>query len=473
MSALLDDNASSQRPAVHRNDVRMRGFKDRADVDEVLRLIAQRVLPLPVERVPLGEAAGRVLAEHVTATVAVPCFDRSAMDGYAVRGEETFGASAYNPIAFKVIEESLPGRPFAGHLGPGEAVRIMTGAPIPVGADAVVMAEHTRTPLTPPPQGGAPASSPGGHVGGAPWQSGEIVEVTEAVPPGRHIGRRGEDIASGSVVLHAPRRLRPQDVGVLSSIGLAEVPVFRRPRVRIVITGAELLPAGSAPDPKRCRIADSNSVMLAALVRRDGGIPYVLGPLPDDREAIRKALLHGDTDCILVSGGSSVGAEDHAPTLVAELGELPVHGVAMRPSSPAGVGFVKRWDRMAHEREGETRGQGGKERGEVAVFLLPGNPVSCLCAYDFFAGPAIRRLGGGSMDWPYRSVTLSLGRKISSAVGRVDYVRVGIEEERVVPISTSGASILSSTTRADGFVVVVKDSEGHAVGQKVRVYLYD
>jgi molybdopterin molybdotransferase len=146
-----------------------------------------------------------------------------------------------------------------------------------------------------------------------------------------------------------------------------------------------------------------------------------------------------------------VGQEDHAPRVLAEIGELPVHGVALRPASPSGVGFVR----------------------ERPVFLLPGNPVSCLCAYDLFAGPAVRRLGGRSMDMPYRNAVLPLGRKLVSAVGRVDYVRVQVRDGRVEPLATSGASILSSTTRADGFVLVPRDSEGFGPGEAVQVFFYD
>jgi molybdopterin molybdotransferase len=156
-----------------------------------------------------------------------------------------------------------------------------------------------------------------------------------------------------------------------------------------------------------------------------------------------------------VSGGSSVGLEDHAPRLVAELGQLDFHGVAMRPSSPAGVGRVP------------------GPAGERFVFLLPGNPVSCLCAYEFFAGPTLRRLGGRSPRWPHRRVRLPLARKLSSAVGRTDYVRVAIEAGRVVPLATSGAGILSSTVRADGCVVVPRALEGMPEGAEVEVLLYD
>src|SRR5262249_53994476 len=166
---------------------------------------------------------------------------------------------------------------------------------------------------------------------------------------------------------------------------------------------------------------------------------------------IREALVGPGADVILVSGGSSVGSEDHAPRLVAEVGELAIHGVAMRPSSPAGVGRI----------------------GSTLVFLLPGNPVSCLCAYDFFAGRALRRFGGRSPDWPYVSRNCEVGRKIVSAIGRVDYTRAQLVAGKVEPIASSGASILSSTTRADGFVVVPAELEGYAPGANVTIYLYD
>jgi molybdopterin molybdotransferase len=405
-------------------DVRMRGFQDRAEVVAVVALIDGRVRPLPPEEVDLRGAAGRVLAADVTAGVSVPAFDRAAMDGYALRGGETFGAGPYNPLEFAVVGQSMPGRPFPGRVEPGQAVRIMTGAPMPDGADAVLQAENAE-------------------------ESDGRLRVSDAVSPGRHVGRRGEDVATGTVVLRAGRVLRPQDVAVMASLGATPVAVVRRPRVAIIVTGDELLPAGSKPEGYR--IVDSNSVMLEALVSRDGGVPTVLPIVPDTRAAVRAALVGAEADVLLVSGGSSVGQEDHAPRVLAELGELPAHGVALRPASPAGVGFLK-----------------GRP-----TFLLPGNPVSCLCAYDLFAGRAVRRLGGRSPEMPYREATLPLARKIASAVGRVDYVRVRVEDGRVEPLATSGASALSSTTRADGFVLVPRDSEGHAPGERVKVYLYD
>jgi molybdopterin molybdotransferase len=405
-------------------DVRMRGFAERKDVEEVDRLLTSGSSPLPGESVALLECVGRVLAEDVVARTDVPGFARSAMDGYAVRGEDTFGASEYTGLAFGLIGESYPGRAFGGTVGVAEAVRIMTGAPIPAGANAVVKAEVCE------------------EREGQVW-------VREPVAPRKNIGAIGEDIRSGDPVLRVGRRIRPQDAGLLASIGCAEVHCVRQPRVRLVITGDELLAPGSTPSG--FSIVDSNSVVLRALAARDGGVVLPFELLPDQPGRIRAALMAGDADVVLVSGGSSVGAEDHAPQLLAEQGELLFHGVSMRPSSPAGGGRI----------------------GNAWVFLLPGNPVSCLCAYEFFAGPTIRALGGRSRAWPHRRARAVLARKLSSEVGRTDYVRVRFEDGRIAPLATAGASILSSTVRADGFVIVPRELEGMPEGAEVEVLLYD
>jgi len=349
-----------------------------------------------------------------------------------VRGADTFGASTYDPIRLAVVGESLPGRPAGVPVGAGEAVRIMTGAPLPQGADAVVMAEVCE-------------------------EEDGRVELRDAVAPRKNVGAVGEDIRKGDALLPAGRRLRAQDAALLASVGIAVVPCVRTPRVRLVVTGDELLPAGSAPEG--VKIVDSNSVMLRALVARDGGVTLPFEILPDDPEAIRTALADPDADVVLVSGGSSVGQEDHAPRLVAELGRLDFHGISMRPSSPTGLGRL-------------PPGAGDAERDRF-VFLLPGNPVSCLCAYDFFAGPTIRALAGRPRAWPHVRVRRPLARKISSALGRTDYVRVAIENGQVVPLGTSGASILSSTVRASGVVIVPRDVEGYPEWADVEVRLYD
>jgi molybdopterin molybdotransferase len=408
------------------DDVRMRGFARRQTVEAALAWLDAQLRPPDAEILPLPLAAGRVLATAVVSEVDVPGFDRATMDGYAVVAESTEGATAYNRLPLAVIGDALPGQPFRGSVAVGQAVRIMTGAPMPPGCDAVLPAEWVEH-----------ASATGARG----------LSALAAVSPGKHVGRLGEDVLRGTTLFQPGRILRPQDVGVLSSVGVGEVRVCCRPRVRLVITGNELLPSGS--QPRGYRIVDANGPMLAALVARDGGLVEFPGLVPDEQDAILNAL-HADADVIVVSGGSSVGIEDLAPTLLAQYGDLAIHGIAMRPSSPTGLG------RIAHR----------------LVFLLPGNPVSCLCAYDFFAGRAIRALGGRSKAWPYHAVRARLARKISSAIGRLDYARVRVADGAVEPLAVSGASVLSSTTRADGFVIVPADSEGFASGAEVDVWLY-
>jgi molybdopterin molybdotransferase len=279
------------------------------------------------------------------------------------------------------------------------------------------------------------------------------------------------------VVLPAGRVLRPQDVGLLASIGSAAVQVIRRVRVAILVTGNELLPSGSAPTG--FRIPDSNSPMLTALSGRDGATVLPVRYLPDDFAAVRAGIRAAATeaDVVLVSGGTSVGTEDHAPRAAAELGELAVHGVAVRPASPLGIGFLQPKCQStsvpACEREGADFSHTPSHTHTLTLFLLPGNPVACLCAYDLFAGRVVRRLGGRAWELPYREVRLPLAEPIASAVGRVDYVRVKVTDGRVVPIATGGAGNLSTAVAADGFVLVPHDRAGLAPGEAVHVWLYD
>jgi molybdopterin molybdotransferase len=407
------------------DDVRMRGFAQRHTVQAALAWLDAQLTPLEAEVVPLAIAAGRVLATSIVSGVDVPGFDRATMDGYAVAADSTEGATSYTRLPLTVIGDSMPGCSFDESVALGEAVRIMTGAPIPRGADAVLPAEFVE---------GDPSDP-------------RSISALAAVSPGKNLGKRGEDIVRGMTLLDPGRRLRPQDLGVLSSVGQGEACVVRRPRVRLAVTGNELLPSGSPPHG--FHIADANGPMLSALIERDGGLVDFPALVRDDRNAILEAL-QAEADIVIVSGGSSVGIEDLAPMLVAQHGELAVHGIAMRPSSPTGLG------RMGHR----------------LVFLLPGNPVSSLCAYDFFAGRAIRALGGRSKEWPYRSMRGKLNRKISSPIGRLDYARVRVDGEQIEPLAIAGASVLSSTTRADGFVIVGDDSEGFAAGAEVEVWLY-
>jgi molybdopterin molybdotransferase len=402
----------------------MRGFEQRHTVEAALGWLDAQLRPLDAEDVALLFAAGRVLVASVVSDVDVPGFDRATMDGYAVVADSTEGAAAYSRRPLTVLGDSMPGCPFDGSISIGQAVRVMTGAPMPPGADSVLPAEWVEA------------------------ESADSIHALAPVSPGKNVGRRGEDVIRGTTLFEQGRVLRPQDLGVLSSAGQGIVRAVRRPRVRLAVTGNELLPSGSRP--QGFHIVDANGPMLAALIERDGGLVDFPGLVRDERNAILEAL-HADADVVIVSGGSSVGIEDLAPLLVSEHGELAVHGIAMRPSSPTGIG------RVEHR----------------LVFLLPGNPVSSLCAYDFFAGRAVRALGGRSKMWPYRAARGTLNRKISSQIGRLDYARVKIAGGLVEPLAIAGASVLSSTTRADGFVIVGDDSEGFAAGAEVEVWLYD
>ncbi len=404
-------------------DVRMHGFAKRVPVDVALEWVEKNTHVVGPEMCDTVAAGGRVLVDDIQSSVNVPSFRRAMMDGFALQASDTSGATAYNKMKLSIIGEALPAQPWPGTLHAGQAVRIMTGAPVPHGADAVLPVEKCEA-------------------------TEKDLYVLDALPPGKNIGRIGEDIAAGAAVFSAGRRLRPQDLGVLCSLGCGQVAIRRQVRVRIVVTGNELLPPGSTPDGYR--IVDSNSPMLRTLVARDGGVVTSSQIIPDDPAAILAAM-RDDVDVVLISGGSSVGKEDHAPRLLAAYGELSIHGIAMRPSSPAGMGTL----------DGRT------------VFLLPGNPVSCLCAYDFFAGRAIRLAAGLPANWPYEKRRLTLARKLVSVVGRVDYARVDIVNGQVEPLAISGASVLSTTTRAAGFVVIPAGSEGYPAGHQVDVFLYD
>lgn len=403
-------------------DVRMRGFRDRATVEDALEAALDDVESLPAEEVAVTACAGRVLAQDAESEVDVPPFRRATMDGFAVLAEDTFGASAYDPVILDLVGSSMPGRDEGDPVSPGSAGRIMTGAPVPEGADAVLRAED--------------AFVRDGHL-----------EVAAPVARAKNIGRVGEDVEAGSTVLSKGRLLLPQDAGLLAAIGVDPVGVVQRPVVRIIVSGDELLAPGERPEG--FKIVDSNSPMLSALVVRDGGVPSVVR-LPDREEEMRRALQLPGADVIVTSGAASVGIEDKVPLLVDELGTLIVHGVAMRPSSPTGIGRIE----------------------DTPVILLPGNPVSCLVAYDFFAGPVIRVMGGRPEDWPYQSVALPLGGRLVSKIGRTDYARVLVVDGEVHPVAISGASVLSSVTRASGFVVVPAGLEGYGEGANVVVHLY-
>jgi molybdenum cofactor synthesis domain-containing protein len=408
--------------------VRMRGFTSYTKLADALEMVLSKIEQLEPEVVPFEQALGRALAEDVVSRVDLPPFDRAAVDGYAVRAADTFRAIESSPVKLRVVGSANVGSAARIEVKRGEAAKIMTGAPMPKGADAVVMVEQTKA-------------------------EGEHVLVFTKLPPGKNVSARGEDVRRGEVVLERGRLLRPQEVGMLAATGNTEVRVARRPRVAILATGEELRPPGTRL--KEGEIVDVNSYSLSAAVKSCGGLPRRLGLVPDDSRSLRRALRRAARyDMALISGGSSVGERDLVPEVIAELGELLFHGVAIRPGGPTAFGVI-----------------GGKP-----FFGLPGFPVSALVAFDMLVRPALRRMQGLPAERGYPKVRARLARKISSTLGRMEIVRVRVREEGgelvAEPIRIAGSGILSSMTRADGFLLLPEDVEGLEEGSQVEVELY-
>lgn len=398
----------------------MRGFQSRASVDAANAVIDERVRTLGTERVPFNLALGRILAEDIRADKNVPPHRKSAMDGYAVLAADT-------PGKLNVVGQIMAADRFEGTLGSGQAVRIMTGAKVPDGADAVVMVERTSL-------------------------DGDVVDVQADLQPGKHVLAIGEDLTEGSVVLGDGRALRPQDVAMLVSVGALEVTVRRRPRVRFVPTGNELVRVG-APNPDN-RVVESNSFMLEALARRDGAEPCLHPIVRDDPAALAAALSEPGADLVVMTGGSSVGKEDLGPVVVAEIGELPIHGIHMKPGSPTGIGFID----------------------GTPVVLAPGYPVAAMVAWDMFARRIVQRLGGADVAMPYRRVPAKLGRPHKKSACRLEVQRVTLSSSDAGLIANTiagGAALLSTTTRAAGFVLMPAGVEHLDAGTGVEVFLYD
>ncbi|MFH1774065.1 MAG: gephyrin-like molybdotransferase Glp, partial [Methanobacteriota archaeon] len=410
-------------------DVRTKGFGERTRVKEALEILLSKAKITDTEKILFEQGLGRVLAEEVIAGSDVPPFDRAAMDGYAVKAENTFGASQGNPIYFRLFRKEdgacvsktamllrLPigSASFLSELRDFEAVKIMTGAALPKGANAVVMFEYTN-------------------------ELEDEVEVFKAVTPGKNVSFKGEDVKKGEVLLRKGRSIRPQDIAMLAAVGRQELKVYKKPGAAIISTGDELAEPGTKLEAGE--IYDANSYALAALVQASGGIAKRIGIIEDSPEKIRSAInIALENDIILMSGATSVGKKDVVPQIVAELGEILVHGVAMRPGEPTGFGVINK----------------------KLVFMLPGYPVAAIVAFETFVRPALQKMQGMEIFNPYPQVQARLKRKIASELGRRDFTRVKLEkkgeEYLAEPIRTTGSGIISSLVRADGFVIVPENT---------------
>ncbi len=389
--------------------------------------------PRGTERVALGEAFGRVLARDAVAPEDLPEFDRSTVDGYAVRAADVSAASEAHPAGLRLVGEVLMGRAAPRAVGPGEAIRIPTGGMLPDGADAVGMLEDVDV------------------------RGSDVIAVKRSARPGDNVIRRAEDVSRGEVALRQGVRLRPQDVGLLAAIGVVEVEVYLRPRVAILATGDEIVPPERRPATGQVR--DVNTYTLAALVQQEGGIPRPYGIVEDDYDVLLRTLAGARTtsDLILVSGGSSVGAKDAVAQAIGALGQpgVVVHGVSIKPGKPTILAVVD----------------------GTPVIGLPGHPVSGMVIFDVFVRDLLRGLAGRTAVRPFgQAVRARMARRIPSAGVREDHIRVFLEERDgalwAIPV-LGKSGIITTMTRADGVVVVPIGREHVDEGAEVDVHLFE
>ena len=401
-------------------------------VAEARDILARHWSPAPLdqEEVPLTSALGRVTAREIKAPEDVPGFDRSTVDGFALRAADTFGASEGMPGYVTVVGEVAMGGAPGGKLGPGECMQIATGGMLPAGSDAVVMVEHTEA------------------------LDSTTLSILRPVAPGENVIRRDEDLKAGGVILPAGRRLRPGDIGLLAACGLTRVPVVRRPRVAIISTGNELVDPAAKPAPGQVR--DVNTYTLGAMVEEAGGEVSHRWVVEDCFEQLYPRLEEGlaAADVTVISGGSSVGTRDLTAQLIEEAGRpgVLVHGVAVRPGKPTIIGLAR-----------------GKP-----IFGLPGHPVSALITFDLFVRPCLERLQGRPEKKFYPTVRARLNRNVASAAGREDYVRVILhqEGEEITAEPVLGKSgLISTMARAHGLVRIPLHQEGFLAGEEVEVRL--
>jgi molybdenum cofactor synthesis domain-containing protein len=403
----------------------MRPIRDTISLDEALATILEAAAPVSrTERIPLAEAGGRVIAAAPPAAIDVPPFDRAAMDGYAVRAEDTFGAGRYDPKILRSIETVHTAQIATRRVGPGECIQIATGAPMPHGADAVVMVEETE------------------RVAGA-----DEVRVFTPVYPRQHVGRRAADIAAGQAVLQPGDVLNPSRIGALAAVGALDVEVYARPRLAILSTGNEIVAPGRPLGPGE--IYDINRFTLAAIITAHGGVPVILPTAQDTIEALSAAI---DTalaeDVLVFSGGSSVGERDLIMDVLIARGEVLFHGVAVKPGKPTVFGHV-----------------GGKP-----VLGMPGYPTSCLSNGYLLLVPMLRRMARLPEHRP-QVVRVPLARRIVSTTGRHQFYTVRIAGGSAVPAFKASGDI-TSMAHADGYLEIPAHVDIVEAGELVEVKLF-
>ena len=406
--------------------MRLRGFQKLTSIANALQLLFQnlRIKRLNHVTVPLHEALNRVLAEDIIAEEDIPRFDRSAVDGYAVKAEDTFEASQFKPKILRIVDED--------RVGGKQAKKVWTGNPIPKGANAVVMLENAT-------------------------RIDDKIEIWTSVTPSENISKKGEDIEKGEVAVKAGTRLKPQHLGLIAALGIDEIKVVEKPKIAILATGNELAERGGKRGKEQ--IFESNRLVLSASCRELGAEPVDLGIAKDDIEEIVEKIKKGfdKADIIITTGGTSVGVSDLVPEAVNRVGKpgIIVHGIAMRPAMPTALAVVD-----------------GKP-----IIILSGNPVAAMIGFEVFVRPLICRMFGLKKEERRLMVKAKIMKRVSTVLGRKTFVRVRVlqrfGEFFAEPISARGSGIISTMTEANGYVVVPENREGLEKGETVSVYLFD
>ncbi|MCW4016234.1 MAG: molybdopterin molybdotransferase MoeA [Candidatus Bathyarchaeota archaeon] len=402
--------------------VRLKGFEKLTNVDDALQSFLGQLNPkqLGSERIPIHETLGRVTAEDVRAKDDLPRFDRSAVDGYALRAKDTFGVSAFKTKSFKLTKDKV---------NENEAKELWTGNPVPEGADAVVMLEYTK-------------------------KSEGKIELAASVTPGRNVAKRGEDVTKGNVAILASTRLNPHHLGLLAALGETNVSVVKKPKVAILATGSELVELGNKLE--HGKIVETNRLVFSSLCMELGAEPLNLGLVKDNLEEIVSKIEEGleQADVVITTGGTSVGYPDLVPLAVNKIGKpgVIVHGVAIRPGMPTGLAILK-----------------GKP-----VFVLSGNPVAATVGFEAFTRPTLLRLLGVNETRP--AVEAKLTRRVAGALGRRVFLRVHVFERSdsffAEPVRVTGSGVLTTMTKANGYVIIPENREGIDEGEAVRVQLF-
>ena len=397
-------------------------------IDDAWDQIYKHAKYMETEIIPTIDSIGRITVEKIISKMDVPHFNRSAMDGYALKAEDTFNASPHKPNLLKIIDEIGISEASSKILKNAEVIKVATGSPIPNGADVVIKIEDTK-------------------------RINDTIEIYTSLPRGKNIQREGEDIKKEDLILDQVHLIRPQDIGMLLACGEFDVKVFKKPTVAIISTGNELV-----EHRKKLEIGEiyeTNSYMLMNHVKLYGGNPIRLSKVIDDVNSLNETLMEAlKNDIIIFTGGTSVGELDLLPEIMEMNGKILVHGISMRPGSPTAIALVK----------------------DKLIFCLPGFPVASLIAFETFVGPYIRYVQRFKLIEPRPKVKARLSKGVPSVLGRRDFVRVRIEEtERgiiAIPTRTSGSGIISSTVNADGVLIVPEEKEGFEKDELVDILLY-